>query len=568
MEKEEKATTTSTSASPSVGSGDLKSEAEAKVRIAGAWSGVIEVELEAWTLPMLRQEVARRAGAAPDCVNLICGGKVLRDDSRAKPLGQLGLKNNAKVLATVVRGDRGKAINDQAASEAEHAKKLARIRDAAKALSERHADGSLPLEDYNIELEDQNGQKLMLGSESDKKALMMGLMLHTNARSLVRKQKFKEALDVLYMGEEAFSLCDPKLTEMIDNVPILQLDIVWCYFMLQDISCLAVAGIRLENARKGFERSHGKDSTRLRLLQAGYRAELATYLRLELLEGVVAYHSDKYEEARKALSSAQAKYMQLQVPDEALSLLMGMGYKENAAKRALRMTGQDVQSAVHFLVEEQARKILRKQENIQRQAEILEQKSYGATPKHKPINLQELNELVSIGFERDLAAEALRVNENDVQKALDLLTNPERNCALQSRLEKRRKLGVSGSSGADIEELVSLGYNRSSVVDAVQRSHTKEDALKLLVGANSEDSQRATINQPKDDQEPPSTALTNDDKMDLGEEHKYPRDEVMEDELAKELTGDPLADYDMEVMKEGEAIAEYLALLDSKASAT
>lgn len=64
---------------------------------------------------------------------------------------------------------------------------------------------------------------------------------------------------------------------MIDNVPILQLDIVWCYFMLQDISCLAVAGIRLENARKGFERSHGKDSTRLRLLQAGYRAELATY---------------------------------------------------------------------------------------------------------------------------------------------------------------------------------------------------------------------------------------------------------------------------------------------------
>ena len=34
-------------------------------------------------------------------------------------------------------------------------------------------------------------------------------------------------------------------------------------------------------------------------------------------------------------------------------------------------------------------------------------------------------------FERDLAAEALRVNENDVQKALDLLTNPERNCALQ-----------------------------------------------------------------------------------------------------------------------------------------
>ncbi|RZR90011.1 hypothetical protein BHM03_00017838 [Ensete ventricosum] len=128
MDEEEKATMTLISASPSVGGAALKSAEEAKVRIAGAWSGFIEVELEAWTLPILRQEVARRAGAEPDCVNLICGGKVLRDDSRAKPLGQLGLKNNAKVLATVVRGDRGKAINDQAASEAEHAKKLARIR--------------------------------------------------------------------------------------------------------------------------------------------------------------------------------------------------------------------------------------------------------------------------------------------------------------------------------------------------------------------------------------------------------------------------------------------------------
>lgn len=44
-------------------------------------------------------------------------------------------------------------------------------RNAAKALVERHADGTLPEEDYNIELEDQNGQKVMFGSEADKKYL-------------------------------------------------------------------------------------------------------------------------------------------------------------------------------------------------------------------------------------------------------------------------------------------------------------------------------------------------------------------------------------------------------------
>ncbi|URE09449.1 UBA [Musa troglodytarum] len=102
-------------------------------------------------------------------------------------------------------------------------------------------------------------------------------------------------------------------------------------------------------------------------------------------------------------------------------------------------------------------------------------------------------------------------------------------------------------------------------MDAVQRSRAKEDALELLVGANLEDNQHAPINQPKDDQGP-SAALANDDKMDLGE-HKCQRDEVMEDELGKELIGDPLVDYDRKVMK-GEAIAMYLALLDSKASAT
>lgn len=44
------------------------------------------------------------------------------------------------------------------------------------------------------------------------------------------------------------------------------------------------------------------------------------------------------------------------------------------------------------------------------------------------------------------------------------------------------------------------------------------------------------------------------------------RDVEMEDELANDLTGDVFSDYDIEVTKEGEAINEYLALLDSAAS--
>lgn len=42
------------------------------------------------------------------------------------------------------------------------------------------------------------------------------------------------------------------------------------------------------------------------------------------------------------------------------------------------------------------------------------------------------------------------------------------------------------------------------------------------------------------------------------------RDSEMEGELARELNGaSAVSDYDMDVTKEGEAISEYLALLDS-----
>lgn len=63
--------------------------------------------------------------------------------------------------------------------------------------------------------------------------------------------------------------------QLVDNVPILQIDMVWCYFMLRDIRWLSEAGIRLAKAREGIERSHGKDASRVRVLQNGRYPELA-----------------------------------------------------------------------------------------------------------------------------------------------------------------------------------------------------------------------------------------------------------------------------------------------------
>ncbi|KAG4133574.1 hypothetical protein ERO13_D08G101600v2 [Gossypium hirsutum] len=534
----------------------------AKLRIAGTWVGVIDLELENWTVAMLREEVAKRSNAQrPDSINLISAGKVLKDGDGSQNLTQLGIRNNAKILATRVSVDEGKSLEQELMAEEERSRRLARVKAAATALSKRHVDGSLPIEDFNIELENQGGQKVQLGTETDQRAVMMGLMLHENAKNLLTRQLYKDALEVLTMGEEAFSLCDPKVLEFIDNVPILQIDMVWCYFLLRDISWLSVAGIRLEKAREGLERCHGKDFSRVRLLQAGCQPELALHMRLELLEGVVAYHNGQLDKSKKALTSAQAKFSQLQVPDEALSHVMSMGFKERDARRALRLNNQDIGRAVDFLFEEKAKRKQKREDDIQHKIEIMELKQYGVTPLKKAVNVEKLKELVAIGFEKKLAAEALRRNENDFQKALDDLTNPETNSAIQLDIESRKRKREQRAVNARIEELVSMGFDRSRVVAVVQAGETMEQTMSRLLpevdpllafDANSSGnpaSEASNLN--PDSVEGPLTA---------DEE----RDVEMEDELARDIgKADALSDYDIEVTKEGEAIQEYLALLAS-----
>ncbi|TVU16310.1 hypothetical protein EJB05_39867 [Eragrostis curvula] len=588
-------------------SGEASAPAADRIRVVGAWAGALEADLDGWTVPMLRAEVARRAGdVEPDRVGLIFGGRVLKDEPPAS-LRQAGLKGNAKLLTTLTSPDRAREIAAEAAkakAEEEHAKRLVRLWDAAKSLSQRHSDGSyLEHEDYNLDLEDQSGQKVMFGSVDDMKALKMALMLHQKGKTLMMKQMFKEALDVLVMAEEAFSLCDAKLIEKVDNVPMLQLDIVWCYFMLRDISRLEVAGTRLEKARSGLESSHGKDSTRFRLLQAGRQADLAIYVRLELLEGVVAYHNGQSEKAHGSLTSAQVKYLQLQVPDEAIAMLTEMGYSTRSAKRALKMTGYDIQSSVDLLCEEREKKTRRKEEDLRTQSEIMEQKTYGRTPMNKAVDMQKLRNLTTVGFEKYLAAEALRVNENDAEKALDILTNPEQNCILQSHIEARRRrqslrgLGSRPSSSRAAAARIAPAVNNSQALlnalphggdgnppegnDAVEGIPPEgNDAVE---GIPEEGNDAVHGNPPEGNDEQfvnNAEAMHNDedvnedeimsDEADVAEvANPNPvavKDAAIEKDLANALSGDAFDDYDIDVSNEGQAIAEYLSLLESAAT--
>lgn len=97
-----------------------------KLKVAGTWSGLIEIELDSWTVTMLRTEVAKRSGCPPDSINLICAGKVLRDGdgTATQTLAKLGVKNNAKILSSRVNVDQKQEL----LAEEERSQRLSRVK--------------------------------------------------------------------------------------------------------------------------------------------------------------------------------------------------------------------------------------------------------------------------------------------------------------------------------------------------------------------------------------------------------------------------------------------------------
>jgi hypothetical protein len=120
-----------------------------------------------------------------------------------------------------------------------------------------------------------------------------------------------------------------------------------------------------------------------------------------------------------------------------------------------------------------------------------------------------------------------------------------------------------------------------SVETTLLRSATKEEAIDFLlrelqnvgVGSSAASEGHAEIGSAtfEAEREPQNATDTVDDMQDVTENHNQHdsapleiRDEEMEKDIVNNLTGDPLADYDIiEVEEEGKAIVEYLSLLVS-----
>ncbi|CAK8540942.1 unnamed protein product [Lathyrus sativus] len=122
----------------------------------------------------------------------------------------------------------------------------------------------------------------------------------------------------------------------------------------------------------------------------------------------------------------------------------------------------------------------KREEDLKRRNEIWEQKKIGVTPLKKVVDLERLKELVTIGFEKELAAEALKRNENDTQKALDDLKNPETNSDLQDNIESRKRKRQKQAKDSAIERVVQMGFERSRVIAAFEEDDKLDKVFQRL----------------------------------------------------------------------------------------
>ena len=101
-----------------------------RLRVAGAWSGSLEVSLDQWNVEKLRAEVSSHSGIATGSLKLICAGRILKDDvagsaGASKSLRELGIGPNSKLLLTRVTPPQAMSSAD---AEQERVERLARIK--------------------------------------------------------------------------------------------------------------------------------------------------------------------------------------------------------------------------------------------------------------------------------------------------------------------------------------------------------------------------------------------------------------------------------------------------------
>ena len=295
------------------------------------------------------------------------------------------------------------------------------VRKARRGAELLATSSSASVNHMDAQITDQNGRSIDLPSE-ERVSLMIALGLHEKGRAVLKTEKYSFALLFLLEAESEFCQCRADILNQVDNFAVLHLDISWCYLRLENLDALPDASKRLQLCESCFKRSYGESLQRLLAIKGSAGHEIALYVRLYVLQGVVAYHEGKFSSARDLLSKAQFYANSIQVDSDKIAEMINVGFTVAEARLALRACEGNLLAATrHAFARREEKEKIRKEEK-EKSRKLRLARSLGRCDNGEEINVDVYEQMVNeLGFERTLAAESLKQCNNNLNDAMQLI---------------------------------------------------------------------------------------------------------------------------------------------------
>lgn len=326
---------------------------------------------------------------------------------------------------------------------------------------------------------------------------------------------------------------------------------------LQSVAQLPEAEQRLYICERSFKRSYGDNLDRVVLLKGNAANERALIMRLHLLQAVIMYHQNRRPEAATMLQLAAGELERLHVSEASLMALVEMGYEVVESRCALRACGGSVDEAITYIMRQ------RDERAAARRAGRAENRLRVGRSKDKAwVNPRSLNTLVEMGFEQALCEVALRKTDNDVQRAVQMLQTDGDELRRQFEADF-----VPDPSATDA--LVAMGFDRQMAEEALRSVGNNVDgAMDELVrlvedgGVEGEEYRQLVA-----DMAAASTTASEEEKLEAAKRlaDRAERDQAKQeafDRLAEDIDDTDDDHLDLALVQEANVLAEYRRFLD------
>lgn len=492
----------------------------------------------------LRQRIAAQVQLPSDSLKLIANGKVLESEDS---LQSQGVTNHTHVMVVLLSESEREARQKEDSLAA-----IQRAKDAAQLLSNKKYGEGLSEDKFFLQITDQNGKALDLPAE-ERAALSVALTLNEKGRACLKKKDYSTAILFLLESESAFSHCRSDILQAVDNFAILCLDIVWCYLCLQHIDQLPSAVQKLKICEDSFRRAHGPNMERLQTIKGDKGKDLALYVKLFLLQGILCYHQGNITEAKRFLEKSESILKSIQVDETKLMQLVAMGYEVSDARLGLRAADGSISEAIAKITErkERKQKLAKQEKEEQRKGKLA--KRLGKSANGEWIKVDVYEQLLGMGFPSGVIAEALKQTNSDLQLSLEAIQNhPEWYDVPDIPVEDSEPAWTGEITDAMLARFTEMGFEVNAAREALkQLKGNVEKAVQELMRHGGTMPTTSSNRQPTQDN--PREELSQNEKQAMAE-------------LADDIPQHDEDYLDITLEEETQFLEEYKMLLASAAS--